>query len=300
MSDALARPLPINMPAPRVVPITEAQVTELLRARYNRFGNGGAGEYAFLPQVRNAAGFDATRTFDAVAVSLWTSRGLTIDAFEVKVTRSDWQRELGKPQKAEDACRLVDRFWIVAPAGVVHDGELPPTWGLMEVTAGKVDPATNQRTNRKLRVVTAAPLLHQDPTRSKPVSRDFLVGLLRAAEGAVPRGEPQPTDPADVAAAYQRGVQEAAKTWESTVGKLRTRLDIAEGAIHQFERAAGVRITPGGLLGDGSTYRAAQVGAALRTVLNGDTAVDRARKRLVAVAEQLRHEADRVEQVSRW
>lgn len=85
--------------------LTEATVLQLLRERHTAVGNGGAGEHAFLAHVRNAAGFDANRTFDAVAVNLWPSRGLSIHVYEVKVSRSDWKRELAKPAKAEDACR---------------------------------------------------------------------------------------------------------------------------------------------------------------------------------------------------
>lgn len=88
-------------PPPR---LTEAKVTELLRQRHSAPGNGGAGEHAFLAQVRNAAGFDANRTFDAVTVGLWPSRGLPVDVWEIKVSRSDWLNELRKPAKAEDAC----------------------------------------------------------------------------------------------------------------------------------------------------------------------------------------------------
>ena len=101
-------------------PCTEAAVTTLLRDRHANTGNGGAGEWAFMAQVRNAAGFNATRTLDALALHLWPSRGLVLHGFEIKVSRSDWLREVKDPAKAEDACRLVEYFWIVAPKGVVQ------------------------------------------------------------------------------------------------------------------------------------------------------------------------------------
>lgn len=170
--------------------LTERAVLDLLRQRHTASGNGGAGEHAFLPHVRNAAGFDATRTFDAVAVNLWPSRGLVIHVYEVKVSRSDWRRELAKPDKAEDACRVADRFSIVAPAGAVHDGELPPTWGLIEVRGDGTDAKP-----WKLREKSGAPLLHDQPTRTKDVPRGLLVGLLRSAPGAVPGGKnPSPAE----------------------------------------------------------------------------------------------------------
>lgn len=113
---------------------TEKTVLDMVEPRYRKPGNGGSGEYAFMRQVRNDAGFDASRTFDAVAVHLWPSRGFQVDVIEVKVSRSDWQRELKDPAKAEAAFQVANRFIVAAPAGIVHTGEVPPGWGLLEVT----------------------------------------------------------------------------------------------------------------------------------------------------------------------
>ena len=100
----------------------------LLRSRYaKRAANGPT--WAFIEQVRNAAGFNATRTADAIAMALWPSRGLELHGFEIKVSRSDWLRELKDPSKA--VVELVDRWWIVAPESVVHPSELLPSWGLL-------------------------------------------------------------------------------------------------------------------------------------------------------------------------
>lgn len=169
-------------PHPR---LTEGIVTELLRQRHSAPGNGGAGEHAFLAQVRNAAGFDANRTFDAVTVGLWPSRGLPVDVWEIKVSRSDWLNELRKPAKAEDACKIADRFWIVAPKGCVKDGELPPTWGLLEVHGDGTDAKP-----WKLKVKHQAPWLPERSQRAKPppLDRGLVVGLLRSAPGAIPGG----------------------------------------------------------------------------------------------------------------
>lgn len=192
--------------------LTEAHVLQLLRDKHSKSGNGGSGEYAFLTHVRSAAGFDANRTFDAVAVSLWPSRGLALDVFEVKVSRSDWQRELSKPAKAEDACAVADRFWIVAPAGAVRSGELPPKWGLIEVTGDGSDTKP-----WKLRTKTSADWLHE-VRRSKPGSRDvgtfprgLVVGMLRSAPGAVPGSKvPGPND-AELTAARMVGFEAGRK-----------------------------------------------------------------------------------------
>lgn len=60
------------------------------------------------------------------------SRGRGIDAHELKVSRSDWLRELDDPAKADAWWPYCSRWWVVAPPGIVQVGELPPGWGLME------------------------------------------------------------------------------------------------------------------------------------------------------------------------
>ena len=44
------------MSAPK---LTERIVSELLREKHTKTGNGGGGEYAYMAGVRNGAGFDA-------------------------------------------------------------------------------------------------------------------------------------------------------------------------------------------------------------------------------------------------
>ena len=63
---------------------TESDLTDALKARFC------LPAWAFFPAVRNAAGFDANRTADGIAMSLWPSRGLEVYGFEIKVSRGDW------------------------------------------------------------------------------------------------------------------------------------------------------------------------------------------------------------------
>lgn len=56
-----------------------------------------------------------------------------VHGFEVKVSRSDWLRELrtegGKSHPWRSRC---SHWWIVVPdRGIVRDGELPDGWGLL-------------------------------------------------------------------------------------------------------------------------------------------------------------------------
>lgn len=131
-------------------------VHDLLAKRYP------APEFALMFEVAPATG-GGTRYADAVAVGLWQSRGHVVHGFEIKVSRSDWLRELKHPAKAEESVySFCDFWWIVAPAEFIKDGELPSTWGLLDVQA-----------NRLVQKV-AAPRL--DP---KPITRKFFASLMR-------------------------------------------------------------------------------------------------------------------------
>lgn len=50
----------------------------------------------------------------------------------MRVARADWLKELAHP-KADSWYSIVNRWWIAAPPGIVQDGELPETWGLLEL-----------------------------------------------------------------------------------------------------------------------------------------------------------------------
>lgn len=139
-----------------------ADVNAALRARFC------APEWALFFEVGDATGANHRRWADAVAMNLYPSRGLEIQGFEVKVSRSDWTKELKTPEKSGPVQQYCDRWWIVTPAGIVKDGELPPTWGHYEVSQGG-----------KIQQKVAAPKLD-----SIPVSRAFVASIMRRSSGA--------------------------------------------------------------------------------------------------------------------
>lgn len=130
-------------------------IYELLRTKY------AAPEWALMEEVAPKTG-GGTRYADAVAVNLWQSRGHAVNGFEVKVSRSDWLRELKQPEKADPVMRYCDYWWLVSEKGVVKPGELPINWGHME------------RSGNSLRVATAAPKLE-----AQPLTREFFASLMR-------------------------------------------------------------------------------------------------------------------------
>jgi hypothetical protein len=138
-----------------------AEVKAALRARFC------APEWAIFFEVADGTGGNHNRWADAVAMNMWPSRGLAIHGFEIKVSRSDWLRELKKPEKSGPVQQYCDRWWIVTPKGIVKREELPPTWGLYEVSEAGA-----------FRQVVEAPKL--EPI---PVTRDFMAAILRRASG---------------------------------------------------------------------------------------------------------------------
>lgn len=215
--------------------MTTAEIMVALRARF------APPAWAYIPQVANGTGRYGTRIADAVAMSIWPSRGLNLHGFEVKVSRSDWLRELKDPAKAEAVQPYCDRWWIVAgDKSIVLTGELPATWGLL-VPRG-----------RDLIAQVEAPQLE-----AKPIDRVFLAALLRrAAEAVVPKAEIDAAverEREEIRASIERG--EAWKRQRSEEEIARLRKNIAE-----FEQASGLT------LGDWDHGR---IGAAVKAVLQG-------------------------------
>ena len=81
--------------------VTERDVLAALRNRYAILSKDFRIRYAIAEHVQSSAGFDARRVCDFMALDLWPSKGLELHGHEVKVSRSDWLRELREPAKAE-------------------------------------------------------------------------------------------------------------------------------------------------------------------------------------------------------
>lgn len=159
------------------------QVRAALRTRFCQ------PEWALFFEVADGTGASQRRWADAMAMNMWGSRGLALHGFEIKVSRSDWKRELANPAKAESIAGLCDFWSIVAPKGMIGFGELPPGWGLLEVDA---DLKITQR-------VTGPK--NTDPAM---LTRSFVASLLRSA--------------AKVDESIIRGAIEIARgEWEKTV-----------------------------------------------------------------------------------
>lgn len=102
------------------------------------------GKWAFIPEMPFSTGFGkgSDNRIDGFAIGLWPSEGFKRHAFEIKVSRSDFLREMKNPKKHENAMTFSNYFWFVTPANLLKPLEVPAYAGLMEATElknGKIE-----------------------------------------------------------------------------------------------------------------------------------------------------------------
>ena len=131
-------PVPVIEPVAVPVKYTERDMLDALHARYSQASQGQSVRWACAEHVRSHASFDAKRTCDFMAQDLWLSGKLELHGHEVKVTRSDWLRELADPSKAEEFRRFCDRWWLVVPDPSIVRADLPTGWGLIAFGRGRL------------------------------------------------------------------------------------------------------------------------------------------------------------------
>jgi hypothetical protein len=218
--------------------LNTAQVYAALRLRFC------APEWAIFFEVPSSTG-GGRGYADAVAMNLYPSRGLEVHGFEVKVTRSDWQRELRDPAKAEPVFRYCDRWWlVVGDAAIVKPGELPPTWGLLVPNGNG------------LKIATEASRLE-----STPVDRPFFAALVRRA--CVP---PESVVEAMVQTRVLRQVEKHRPVEREARERVQEQHRKLQAKVLAFEQASGISI--GGDWGR-RDRKPEHVGAAVKFILDG-------------------------------
>lgn len=146
-----------------------------------------AAEWATFAELACGTGAAAGRSIDLYALHLWPSKGFHSVAYEVKISRADFRRELSDPSKRAPWEKLAAECWFAAPAGVIPLEELPEGWGLMEWTG---DGWRRPRRAVQRRVEAWPPAFvasiarrSQDPKQVEPVEAwDFLGRPLRSED----------------------------------------------------------------------------------------------------------------------
>lgn len=106
---------------------TSKDIVSLLRQKYQR-------GWLFITELRRSPGWVVDRTIDVFVMHQWPSEGFKRIAYEVKVSKSDFQREIKQPQKRKSFREMCNEFYFIAPVGIIEAEKVPTDCGLIEVT----------------------------------------------------------------------------------------------------------------------------------------------------------------------
>lgn len=215
--------------------MTAVNLMDLIRKRHD----GPA--WIVIDEVGNGTGSHVSRHADAVAIGIWPSQGYEIHGYEIKVSRSDVQKELRDPSKADAVGKFCDYWWLAIADEKMIDGlTIPPTWGILAPRA------------RVLRAIRKAPK-RADVT---PINRSFFAALTRrVVSGWVPRSEHN--------ALKERAKEEAKKElqeerrWDKESAE--SELANLKQQIKEFEELSGVEVP--------KRWQGGNIGRAVATVL---------------------------------
>lgn len=243
-------------------------VREMLRARYPK------DRYALFEEVRNGGGMMASRSCDMMAMALWPSDGYALHGIEIKVSRSDWLRELKQPEKADEFMAVCDYWWLaIGDREIVKEGELSAGWGLL---APRGDRLVMAKQAHKLTPI--------------PIDRGTLSSLLRRAMETSASTE-------QIEAARKQGYTDAKIELDQSSRSNASRLRSLEEVVREFEEASGLKLPSYGA----GFYGARRIGEAVKLILSNQDqfgghaaqlsrvadALERAAKQSRAVATEL-------------
>ncbi len=122
--------------------MTESDIIKLLKRQYLghicieylRMGTGFASKPRVLLPDKPNSDPDCQRSIDLFTFATLRTDGFLRTAFEIKVSASDFCRELADPTKRRAALRFSNKFYFVAPVGIIKPEKVPAACGLIEVS----------------------------------------------------------------------------------------------------------------------------------------------------------------------
>ena len=112
--------------------LTEENIYDLIHNKYKNLG------YIVVPQVRNRPGTSNIRTADAIAISQSGLRSVDFIGFEIKTSITDFRNELRDVSKSDEIACFCNKWFIVAPKGIIPINEVPANWGVFEATKSQI------------------------------------------------------------------------------------------------------------------------------------------------------------------
>jgi hypothetical protein len=206
------------------------------------------GEYLKLEEVGEDAHRQG-RKIDLLVITTWQSRGYQRIAIEIKVSMSDFRKEIKSPAKADFWWRHSNRFMIAAPKELEAKIklELPPNWGLLSVDEkGKVKIAVRPEPNRS----------------PEPFTWQQQIGLMRVASDCTAGVRSRSHSEGYEAARkyYEKQLEKATRSPEDT--RRLTAYDELRACVEAFEKETGISLT------DRYGYASANSGQQTGQILN--------------------------------
>jgi len=120
--------------------VTEADIIEALFKRFDP----SAGQWACFDHLRMGTGYGghSERTIDFFALHCEPHKKFLSVAVEIKVSRSDFLKEIANPEKRLAASVLATHFIFAFPKGMLQPNEIPRDCGSMEYEDGQIIRAT--------------------------------------------------------------------------------------------------------------------------------------------------------------
>lgn len=172
-------------------------------------------------ELRDGTGLHSNgQQVDAFVLHTWPSKKFFRFVYEIKVSRSDFLRELSHPEKRAWGMEISNEFWFACPPKVVEPSELPEGCGLMLATAGglKVIKAAPQRVARELRMAEVAAIARAsskstflDTVRWKHAGKE----ITEAALKELIQSERSRVEADEIAGMIIHRVQETLVEWET-------------------------------------------------------------------------------------
>ncbi len=134
-----------------------------------------------LRELPNSTGGRFDRRVDLFAIAAWPSGGFETISYEVKISRSDFLRDIKQPMKQRRGRLYSSQFYFATPPGLIKPNEIPDWAGLIEINAPEPTPVLADagwisHFTPASRIIVSAP----DLPRIHP-TWPFVASLLRVA-----------------------------------------------------------------------------------------------------------------------
>lgn len=106
---------------------------EAIRKHHNGYDGKVDGVLIFEMPTGTGYSHGEASKIDAFYMACRPSENFKRIAYEIKISRADFLREIKEPRKRRAALRVSNQFYFVTPADLVRTEEIPLECGLMEL-----------------------------------------------------------------------------------------------------------------------------------------------------------------------